>query len=104
MENPKKLIVRAFIPSTDNAEAHVLHVTGTEPLEVGTIASSQEHLLHTLGQRVLASGHLTIDIQESRQNIYDTIRKSHINVSDLRTKPIDRSQARLTEQYRWSDE
>ena len=104
MENAKKLIVRAHIPSSDNPEAHVLHVTGTEPLEVGTVRMSQEQLLNAMGQRVFMNGYLSIDAQESRRYVYMPAQKTTVNVSDLITKPIDRQTVQLSQDYKWSDQ
>ena len=102
MENAKKLIVRAFIPSTENPDMHIVHATGTEPLEVDVITSDQEELLHRLGERVLQGSHLAIDIQRSRKNVYDTHRKMTVNVSELQAKPVDPSRVVLSNDYKWS--
>lgn len=103
MQGPEKQVVRAFITSIDNPDAHVLHRTGTEPIEVGSTAHSHEDLLHVLGQRVLQNGYLAIDYLKSRKNVSDPFRNAIINVAEVHAKPIDRSQITLAEGYHWSD-
>ena len=103
MDRPEKQIVRAFIPSIDNPDARVLHITGTEPIEVGEIALGQENLLHIMGKRVLSDGYLAIDFQKSRRDIDSPVRRTVVNVAEIQTKPIDRSQIDLGDDYVWSD-
>lgn len=103
MQQPDKLIVRAVIPSADNPDVHILHVTGCPPLEAAPINASQEDVLRAMGRRIMGH-HLSVDRQLSRQNVAYPFSGSVANVSDLQTKPIDRALVTLGDQYMWSDE
>ena len=103
MNQPDRLIVRATIPSIDNPEAHILHATGTLPAETAPVNRSVETILHSIGHSALAEGYLSIDTQLERRNIAVPHSDEVVNIAEVLTKPIDRDQIILSDEYKWSD-
>ncbi len=103
MNHPERLIVRAMIPSADNPDAHILHVTGTLPAESAPLQRTVESVLHAIGNSALQQGYLSIDMLE-RRNVAVPHSSVVVNVTEILTKPLNRKNIQLNDEYRWSDE
>jgi|TARA_B100001245_G_scaffold209791_1_gene173548 predicted naringenin-chalcone synthase len=103
MSQPNKLIVEAFIPSSDDVSAHVVDHRGLSPIETAHIHQDIETILHTIGKKALANGHLSIDHVTRGNHSSHPYGGSSVNKAVITTEPIDRSTINLSKGYTWSD-
>lgn len=101
MSMSERRVMRTIIPASEDPTKRIIHKTGKEPLEVGTIENEPDELLRAVGERVLAGAQLTVSRIVADDDILDVHRGSKINILTVQTRPIS-DQTLLSEHYQWS--
>lgn len=94
----RELLVRAHIPSTEDASKVVMDEAGEIPSRSAELETSAEHVLHEIGK--LVTGNIvTINEQIDRRNIHTSAGTR--NVADIRTDPVNPTTTLLAKGYKW---